>query len=83
MLTGFEAKAGGGSHAYLIDRGTADRYQKKRNNKYVGRVTGNRFWIDTEAQDYPEALDKLYEGKRQLTHYYTFGSFRRIFSDCC
>lgn len=62
MLTGFEPGAGSGSHAHLIDRGTADRYQKKRNNKYVGHVIGNKFWLDTEAQDYPGAMDKLYIG---------------------
>lgn len=62
VLIGFRQGKGGGSHAKWIDRGTNDRYWKTRGRKYVGRVKANRFWSDTEAQDYPHALDKLYEG---------------------
>jgi hypothetical protein len=25
-------------------------------------MVGNAFWGDTESQDYPKAMDKLYEG---------------------
>ena len=64
VLIGFREGKGGGSHAHLIDRGTTDRFYitKKGNRKSTGSVTGNAFWADTEAQDQPRAMDKLYEG---------------------
>ena len=62
VLIGFKQGKGGGSHANWIDRGTTDRYWKTRKNKSIGRVIGNAFWTDTEAQDYPQAMDKLYLG---------------------
>nr|DAM03165.1 MAG TPA: hypothetical protein [Caudoviricetes sp.] len=62
VLTGFKQGVGGGSHAHLVDRGTAERYLKKKNNKSVGKVKPSFFWTDTESQDYPKAIDKLYDG---------------------
>lgn len=62
VLIGFRQGKGGGSHAYWIDRGTNNRYLKKKDNKPVGAVKPNRFWSDTEAIDYPQAIDKLYVG---------------------
>lgn len=62
VLIGFRQGKEGGSHAHLIDRGTDKRYWKTRGRKYVGRVTATRFWSDTEEQDYPKAMDKLYLG---------------------
>lgn len=62
VLIGFKQGKEGGSHAHLIDRGTNKRYWKTKGRKYVGRVTATRFWSDTEAQDYPKAMDKLYMG---------------------
>jgi len=62
VLIGFTQGKGGGSHANLVDRGTTDRYWKTRKNKSTGRVIGNTFWTDTEAQDYPQAMNKLYLG---------------------
>lgn len=62
VLIGFKQGKGGGSHAHLIDRGTTDRFWKTRKKKSTGRVIGNSFWTDTEAQDYPQAMDKLYVG---------------------
>jgi hypothetical protein len=61
VLAGFRQGKGGGSHSYLIDRGTNERFWDK-NGKSTGRVTGNSFWSDTEAQDNPKAINKLYEG---------------------
>lgn len=62
VLIGFKQGKEGGSHAHLIDRGTNQRYWKTRKGKYTGRVTATRFWSDTEEQDYPKAMDKLYLG---------------------
>lgn len=61
VLAGFNQGVGGGSHANLIDLGTDRRYWKKP-RKYTGRVRANRFWSDTEAQDYPKAMKALYAG---------------------
>ena len=62
VLIGFKQGKVGGSHAHLVDRGTNDRHWKTKSRKYVGRVVGNAFWTDTEAQDYPKAIDNLYLG---------------------
>jgi hypothetical protein len=63
VLVGFRQGKGGGSHSYLIDRGTDERHWTKKNkNKSTGRVAGNYFWSDTEAQDSAKAMNKLYEG---------------------
>ena len=64
VLIGFNQGKGGGSHAHLVDRGTAERFYKtkKGEKKSVGRVIGNLFWTDTEAQDYPIAMGNLYDG---------------------
>lgn len=62
VLIGFRQGKDGGSHAHLIDQGTNQRYWKTRGRKYVGLVTATRFWSDTEAMDYPKAMDKLYLG---------------------
>lgn len=62
VLVGFKHGAGGGAHAHLIDRGTEHRYQITKGRKSVGSVSPNTFWTDTEAGDYPAAMDKLYEG---------------------
>lgn len=62
VLIGFKQGKEGGSHAHLIDRGTNKRYWKTRKRKYVGSVVATRFWSDTEAQDYPKAMDHLYMG---------------------
>jgi hypothetical protein len=70
VVAGFKQGTGGGSHAHLIDRGTDER-QRNRVRGFIkgnppngdtGKVKGNRFWSDTEAQDRPQALDKLYSG---------------------
>lgn len=62
VLVGFDQGIAGGSHAHLVDEGTEKRYWKTKKRKYVGRVLPNRFWSDTEAQDYPKAMDRLYLG---------------------
>jgi hypothetical protein len=62
VLIGFTRGVNGGNHVHLVDRGTNKRYWITRGRKYVGKVKANRFWSDTEAQDYPHAVDKLYEG---------------------
>ena len=62
VLIGFRQGKGGGSHAHLIDRGTSERFWKTKKKKSTGRVIGNAFWTDTETQDYPQAMDKLYGG---------------------
>lgn len=62
VLIGFKQGKEGGSHAHLVDKGTDRRYWKTRKRKYVGRVIANHFWSDTEAQDYPKAMDNLYIG---------------------
>lgn len=59
VLIGFNKK---GSHAHLIDRGTDKRYQLTKGGKYVGSVKASRFWTQTEAEDHPKAMDKLYQG---------------------
>ncbi|WP_106831163.1 hypothetical protein [Parabacteroides pacaensis] len=67
-LSGFKVDEGAdGSHAWLIDQGTKERYHKK-SGKSVGRIPGKNsgfqlhFWEDTRNQDYPKAMDKLYQG---------------------
>lgn len=70
VLTGFKQGKGGGSHAHLVDRGTTERFWKTRKykskngsyKKSVGEVKASHFWNDTESQDYPKAVDKLYNG---------------------
>lgn len=62
VLVGFKQGKEGGSHAHLIDRGTKERFWKTKKRKSTGRVKATYFWSDTEAQDYPKALDKLYAG---------------------
>lgn len=62
VLIGFKQGKEGGSHAHLIDKGTNQRYWKTKKRKYVGRVVATNFWSDTEAQDYPKAMDQLYMG---------------------
>lgn len=64
VLTGFKQGTDGGSHAHLVDRGTDERFYttKKGKRKSTGRVKGNLFWSDTEAEDYPKAMDELYKG---------------------
>lgn len=62
VLIGFKQGKEGGSHAHLVDKGTVKRYWKTRKKKSVGRVVATRFWSDTEAEDYPKAMDKLYMG---------------------
>ena len=66
VLIGFRQGKNGGNHAHLIDQGTNNRYttgkKSVRAGIYRGRVTGNAFWTDTRSQDYPQAMDKLYEG---------------------
>lgn len=62
VLIGFKQGKDGGSHAHLVDKGTNQRYWKTKKRKYVGRVVATRFWSDTEAQDYPKAMDQLYMG---------------------
>lgn len=64
VLIGFKQGKDGGSHAHLVDRGTNERFYttKKGKRKSTGKVIGNLFWSDTEAQDYPKAMDELYKG---------------------
>lgn len=62
VLIGFKQGKEGGSHAHLVDKGTSNRYWKTRTRKYVGSVKATNFWSDTEAQDYPKAMDSLYIG---------------------
>lgn len=62
VLVGFSGGKNGGNHSHLVDSGTADRYWKTRGRKYVGKMTATRFWADTESQDAPAAMDKLYAG---------------------
>ena len=70
VLTGFKQGKQGGSHAHLVDRGTTERFWKTRKHKKkdgsykksVGKVKPSYFWNDTESQDYPKAIDKLYVG---------------------
>lgn len=71
VLIGFKQGKGGGSHAHLVDRGTSIRKREKlggfikgtkSTNTNTGKMLGNAFWADTEAQDYPQAMDKLYVG---------------------
>jgi hypothetical protein len=61
VLAGFKHEKNGGSHANLIDKGSNERYWKTK-HKSTGRIIASRFWSDTEAQDYPKAVDKLYIG---------------------
>lgn len=60
-FTGFKK---GGAHSHLVDKGTKERFYitKTGKRKSVGRVQGNYFWHDTEAQDYPKAMSELYNG---------------------
>lgn len=60
VITGFKTGREGGSHAHLIDRGTAKRYWRSK-PKYTGVVKPNLFWSDTEVQDYPKAVDVMYQ----------------------
>lgn len=64
VLTGFKQGKDGGSHAHLVDLGTTERFYttKKGSRKSTGKVIGNLFWSDTEAQDYPKAMNELYKG---------------------
>lgn len=62
VLVGFKQGKEGGSHAHLVDKGTIQRYWKTRKRKSTGSVKGSYFWSDTEAQDYPKAMDSLYTG---------------------
>ena len=63
VLVGFrQGQKGGGSHAHLVDRGTDRRYWKTKGRKDVGSVKSNMFWSDTEREDYPQAMEKLYIG---------------------
>lgn len=71
VLIGFRQGKGGGSHAHLVDRGTSIRNRKKAggfikgtksSNTSTGKMLGNAFWTDTESQDYPQAMNKLYMG---------------------
>lgn len=62
VLIGFKQGKGGGSHAHLVDRGTNNRYWKTKKLKSVGKGLPNSFWTDTESQDYPQAMNKLYMG---------------------
>ncbi|MBK5721373.1 hypothetical protein JGH11_10860 [Dysgonomonas sp. Marseille-P4677] len=73
VLTGFIRSTknmliGGGNHAHLVDRGTKDRYWKSKGSKYVGKMPATRFWSDTESQDYPQAINKLYEGVEEVVY---------------
>lgn len=61
VLTGFKRVENGGNHVHLVDRGTDQCYWKTRNGKYVGKENANRFWSETEEQDYKNAVDRLYE----------------------
>lgn len=75
------SRIGGGNHSYLVDRGTAERWQRST-GRYTGSVrrgrpnTGSHFWTDTVAQEGPRALDTLMEGinkailKIMGEHYY-------------
>lgn len=62
VLVGFSGGKDGGNHSHLVDRGTTDRYWKTRGRKYVGKMPATRFWSDTESQDAPQAMEKLYDG---------------------
>ncbi|MDL2230548.1 hypothetical protein LJB87_02000 [Alistipes sp. OttesenSCG-928-L06] len=64
VLVGFRQKGQKGGHAHLVDRGTENRFYKTKTgeNKSTGRVIGNFFWTDTASEDYPQAIDRLYEG---------------------
>ena len=65
VLAGFLPE---GRHAHLVDRGTKERTRSKVGGYYKGgkKTTGvmpaKYFWTDTQAADYPAAMDKLYLG---------------------
>ena len=60
-------RIGGGNHSYLIDRGTAERWQRST-GRYTGSVrrgrpnTGSHFWTNTVQQEGPRAMDNLLKG---------------------
>lgn len=67
-LGGFKRSAGknaigGGNHAHLVDRGTANRWTRR--GYYRGSVsrgmpnTGTRFWTDAVQSEGPRALNNL------------------------
>lgn len=67
-LSGFKRSSGknavhGGNHAYLVDRGTVERYTKKgyyRGSVSKGRPkTGSMFFTDAVDREGPRALDRL------------------------
>lgn len=57
VLTGFN---GGGRHSHLVDAGTKERFTKTGASR--GKMPANRFWSDTNNQDYPKAISKVFEG---------------------
>ena len=63
-------KIGGGNHSYLVDRGTAERWQRST-GRYTGSVrrnrpnTGSMFWTRTVQQEGPRAMEELVEGIRK------------------
>lgn len=57
VLTGFN---GGGRHSHLVDKGTKERFTKSGAKR--GKMPANYFWSDTNNQDYPKAISRLFEG---------------------
>lgn len=47
-----------GSHRHLVEYGTQPRYQKKKNNKYVGSMPGMPFMTPAE-----QSQEAVYEAK--------------------
>lgn len=57
VLTGFTA---GGRHAHFVDKGTVEREHPIAGTS--GKMPANHFWSDTNNQDYPKAISRIFEG---------------------
>lgn len=61
-LSGFEyGENGGGNHSWLVDMGTDERHHKKSGRR-TGAGRALKYWSDTREQDYPKAIDQVYNG---------------------
>ncbi|MEG0464650.1 hypothetical protein [Bacteroides sp.] len=60
-LSGFKYGDNGGGHSWLLDMGT-DKRSHKKTGKSTGVGPALRYWTDTREQDYPTAINKMYDG---------------------
>lgn len=66
-LSGFRYGKDGGNHSWLVDKGTTKRHHKKT-NKNTGSGRALRYWTDTREQDYPKAMERVYNGVEQAVN---------------